>query len=660
MHQPRAAYPRRHGNQNHLTAAAFLVISLFAAGVSATAPATASGIEPAPENTTPQPQPTTPSKAAATPPAGLIVTFKQPPRTSKKGTPKNSQPSQNQLQTLADALPVNTSIRPMSLGKVAVPTSKASYSRVKKTLQTMPGVRIVEPDSRVWSVNDSAHRTTSLVHHTVTPTAKKRTNDPLRSKQWALDPQRGGLGAPLGQPTKAVTVAVIDTGSIDHPELNSVWLPGADLISIPAEARDGNGRDLNARDEGDFRSANDCLGLSRNHSTWHGAHVAGIIGAAHNNGIGISGAAPGVRIVPVRVLGRCGGWTSDIADSIVWAAGGKVPGLAVNKNPAKVINLSLGGFSPCRTVTQDAINYARSRGAAVVVAAGNAMTDSSHFSPANCRGTITVAATDRRRNLAFYSNYGTKVDVAAPGGLFGSDEGVLSTVLKSRTRPRGNPTYKAMPGTSMAAPHVSALAAHLFAANPKLTPAAIERILTNTADPYQDTQCKRCRGGIVNPAKAVAAAKRGGSYRNILPHGTFENGRNSWFELRPGTITNKRSVKPYRGKYAAILGSRGAANTSLISTRVTIPASAQDAYLTYHFRVDSFDSRTVTKDTMKVSVNGYHLLTHTNKARRGKYRSLRVDLREYIGKTVTLSFDAREDEARYTRFTVDNVRLMVK
>ncbi|MEE7566353.1 S8 family serine peptidase, partial [Xanthomonas sp. Kuri4-3] len=179
-----------------------------------------------------------------------------------------------------------------------------------------------------------------------------------------------------------------------------------------------------------------------------GTHVAGTIAAVTNNAVGVAGTAYNAKIVPVRVLGRCGGYTSDIADAIVWASGGSVSGVPANANPAEVINMSLGGSGTCSTTYQNAINGAVSRGTTVVVAAGNSATNVSSSVPANCANVIAVAATTSAGAKASFSNYGTGIDVSAPG------QGILSTLNSGTTTP-GNASYASYNGTSMAAPHVA-------------------------------------------------------------------------------------------------------------------------------------------------------------------------------------------------------------
>jgi serine protease len=207
-------------------------------------------------------------------------------------------------------------------------------------------------------------------------------------------------------------------------------------------------------------------------------------------------------MVPVRVLGKCGGYTSDIADAITWSSGGAVSGVPANANHAKVLNLSLGGTGACDATTQTAINGARSRGAVVVVAAGNDNMDVSNASPANCAGVIAVAATGKTGARASYSNHGTLIDVAAPGG--DGSYGVISTLNLGSSAP-GADNYAGYQGTSMATPHVAGVAALMFAAKPTLTPDQVESMLKSTARAFPAT-CSGCGTGIVDATAAVNAA----------------------------------------------------------------------------------------------------------------------------------------------------------
>jgi serine protease len=130
-------------------------------------------------------------------------------------------------------------------------------------------------------------------------------------------------------------------------------------------------------------------------SSWHGTHVAGTVAAATNNAVGVSGIDWASKLQPVRVLGKCGGYLSDIADAMRWAAGLSVPGTPLNANPARVINLSLGGSGACSATLQSAVDSVIAAGTVVVAAAGNNAGDAGNFQPANCNGVIAVGATTR-------------------------------------------------------------------------------------------------------------------------------------------------------------------------------------------------------------------------------------------------------------------------
>ncbi|MER7476195.1 S8 family serine peptidase [Streptomyces sp. NPDC126510] len=341
-------------------------------------------------------------------------------------------------------------------------------------------------------------------------------NDTEYSKQWDLFESTAGMNVPGAWDTTTgtgVTVAVIDTGYVAHSDLAANIVGGYDFISDTAVSVDGNGRDSNPADPGDWYNDNECgQGIAASTSSWHGTHVAGTIAAATNNGKGVAGIAHGAKISPVRVLGKCGGYDSDIIDAITWASGGTVSGVPANTNVAKVINMSLGGGGACSTATQSAITGAVNRGTTVVVAAGNENQNVSNASPANCNNVIAVAATNRVGSRASYSNYGSLVDIAAPGGetRTSTANGILST-LNSGTKTPSSENYASYQGTSMATPHVAGLVALMKSANSALTPAQIESAVKANARPLPGTCSGGCGAGLADAAKTVQAVKGGTS-----------------------------------------------------------------------------------------------------------------------------------------------------
>ncbi|MEK8028355.1 S8 family serine peptidase [Pseudaquabacterium rugosum] len=335
-------------------------------------------------------------------------------------------------------------------------------------------------------------------------------NDASYGSQWALWEATAGIRAPAAWASTTggnTVVAVVDTGYRPHADLVARIVTGHDFISSATIAADGNARDGDALDAGDGVAAGACgSGSAAAASSWHGTHVAGTIAAVADNGSGVAGVAPGARIQPLRVLGQCGGYTSDIADAITWASGGTVSGLSANPTVARVINLSLGGTGSCGTTLQTAITGARSRGALVVVAAGNAATAASSATPANCQGTTVVAAVGRTGARAYYSNYGAPVALAAPGGDMrsGAADGILSTLNTGTTTP-GADTLAWYQGTSMATPHVAGTAALMLGRNPALTVEQLDQLLRSSARAFP-VACSGCGAGLLDAGAAVAAA----------------------------------------------------------------------------------------------------------------------------------------------------------
>ena len=355
-------------------------------------------------------------------------------------------------------------------------------------------------------------------------------DDPRFSEQWHLtDPATGANVTPTWETSKGmgVRVAVLDTGYVNHVDLRANIPPGAgyDFVSRPFIGNDGDGRDNDAQDPGDWVESGDpsWCGPPSN-SSWHGTHVAGTIAAVTDNAIGVAGVAPKAEIIPIRVLGKCGGASDDIADAIRWAAGLQVPNVPDNKYPAKVINLSLGGPSSiCPPEYQGAINDALGAGATIVVAAGNSDTEVSGFAPANCPGVITVAATNRAGDRSYYSNTGMMVDIAAPGGETYADraDGVLSTLNTGTTYPVHD-NYAFYQGTSMAAPHVAGVAALVHAMHSGLASGDVLNIMQQNAKPFprggvRPCDISTCGAGILDASAATEIAAETSTHTLLRP-----------------------------------------------------------------------------------------------------------------------------------------------
>lgn len=376
-------------------------------------------------------------------------------------------------------------------------------------------------------------------------------NDTLYNTQWHYYETAGGMRLPNAWDITTgtgTTVAVLDTGYLPHNDLVGNIVAGYDMISDAAIAGDGDGRDSNAEDFGDFTPANKCqINTPARNSSWHGTHVAGTIAAVSNNNNDVTGVAWDVSLLPVRVLGKCGGLQSDITDGIRWAAGLSVPGVPLNSNPADVINLSLGSSVPstCSASYQSAIDDAVNAGVTVVVASGND-NSSQGYPPANCNNVVSVAATNRNGARAYYSNYGSDIDVAAPGGeicapisnglipqslsdcqggIVNAADMIQSTYNTGLTNPV-NDSIGTLQGTSMAAPHVAGLVALMYSVNPNTIPADVESVLKSSARSFPVVgvnQCttSNCGSGIVDATAAVNSML---AINSVLVNNTVKSG----------------------------------------------------------------------------------------------------------------------------------------
>ncbi|WP_336603659.1 S8 family serine peptidase [Rothia nasimurium] len=351
----------------------------------------------------------------------------------------------------------------------------AEQDQAIAALEADPAVVAVEPDHLVKAVQSAA---------TVAP------SEPLYGTLWNF---RVSNVAPAWSTAdgSGSTIAIVDTGITKHPDLDGNVVPGYDFISTDEYARDGGGRDSNPTDIGTFSGETP--------SNWHGTHVAGIAAAAAQ-GTGLAGVAPRAKIQPVRVLGVNGwGYASDIADGIVWASGGTVPGVPKNPNPATVVNASLAWpETTCPSAMDAAVKGAYSRGVPVVVASGNAGQNANWWTPANCYFAIVVGSTNSANTITRYSNWGEMLDVVAPGGTL--YEQVNSTSNAGRTTAT-TPTFSGLYGTSQAAPMVAGTIALMKQVHPGMT---IEQIRNTLKSTGSDASGYR----QLNTGAAVAAAKR--------------------------------------------------------------------------------------------------------------------------------------------------------
>lgn len=341
--------------------------------------------------------------------------------------------------------------------------------------------------------------------------------DPKYGQQWYLNQANSIHADGAWQHTRGsakVTVAVIDSGISKHPELDDQLLrnadgsvAGYDFVSEAVGPGDGNGWDS---DPTDPSGRND----------WHGTMVSGVIAAKDNN-VGIIGVAPGVKLLEVRAMGETGGLTSDTVAALNWAIGIKVGKVPVNANPAKVVNISLGssGSLRCDAGALDALTAAAKLNVTVVTAAGNEARPADFAFPGNCGASLNVSAVGPNGDITPYSDYGTFIDVAAPGGDYkqaalaplGSNGGITTTSNTGK-KTYDAPGYVSVEGTSFAAPLVAGVVALMYSLRPSLTTAQVESIIKATVTPFASgTSCSHqtpdtsCGAGIINADAAIDA-----------------------------------------------------------------------------------------------------------------------------------------------------------
>jgi len=368
-----------------------------------------------------------------------------------------------------------------------------------KKLRQQPDIDFAEPNYRVRTL--------------LTP------SDPAYVFQWHYPAISLPQAWNLTTGSADVRVAVVDTGVyLEHPDLQGQMVDGYDFVSSAATSNDGDGLDPDPTDPGDS--------IHLGSSSWHGTHVAGTLVARMNNGEGGTGVAPGVRVMPIRALGRGGGLAYDVLQAVRYAAGMENDSGTLPARPADIINLSLGGAGYSQ-YAQDLYNSVRAKGILLVASAGNENTDEPMY-PASYAGVISVAATDFRGARAPYSNRGAFIDVAAPGGLLSADsnndgysDGILSTSV-AETESGREKSYVYYQGTSMAAPHVSGVAALMKSVHPQMTPEEFESLLVSGAITEDKGPAGRDTDfgyGLINAYSAVEAARalaQGGSTSALI------------------------------------------------------------------------------------------------------------------------------------------------
>lgn len=313
----------------------------------------------------------------------------------------------------------------------------------------------------------------------------------------------------------AVVVADLDTGvRFDHPDLAANLLPGYDMVSDANHANDGDSRDDDASDPGDWLTQAEIsarggpffqCASSAHDSTWHGTQTSGLIAAVTNNGIGMASVGRNVRVLPVRVLGKCGGFDSDILAGMRWAVGLSVPGAPLNPTPARVLNMSFGSDGTCSAAYQQVIAQVAATGAILVGAAGNQVGHAVSV-PGNCPGVIAVGAIRHIGTKVGFSNVGPEIAISAPGGnCVNTTPGsaclypILTTSNTGITTPEDSTysdSFKISVGTSFSTPLVAGTISLMLSANGSLAGQQIRSILQATARPFPTTGADTSQGPV--------------------------------------------------------------------------------------------------------------------------------------------------------------------
>lgn len=561
-----------------------------------------------------------PIGARAAPEARVIVAFK-PEAAVLRGEARplaaeaGAQRSQR-LQRRADALSARAG-RPLVTGQAL--TERWQVLHASGVSSEALAARLAGHPDLAWAVPDRRRRAQMVPNDPLYPASTGRPLGP-DAGQWyfrapdstfvsAVNAEAAWTRRPAGG--EGIVVAVLDTGvRLDHPDLAGRLLPGIDTIVDVTTANDGDGRDADPSDPGDWITVAEgrsgpLAGCGTSDSSWHGTQVSTILGALTNDNNGMAGLAFGARILPVRVLGKCGGFDSDIIAGMLWAAGLEPVAGIVNANPARVLNLSLGGGGACEQSYIDAVQRINAAGAVVAAAAGN---DAGQAvgSPANCPGVIGVGGLRHAGTKVGFSDLGPQITISAPGGncvntapgtaclypiLAGSNNGTQGPGASIWTD-----SYNISVGTSFSSPIVAGTVALMLAGRPALTPDEVKTALQTSArafpttgadngpdDPSPVPQCRApggadqlqcycttglCGAGMLDAAGAVAAAD-GAFARIAVTTPTPTAGAAVQLDGAGSLVAVGRSVAAYswvlRGTGGIVSGFSGAADAATAS-----------------------------------------------------------------------------------------------
>jgi serine protease len=473
----------------------------------------------------------------------------------------------------------------------------ADVNVVLKSLRADPSVQFADVDLRRYphALPDDPlfvpSPSTGGQWYTLTPSATTIMVDGIATMDLAATDAVSAWAITTG--SSGMVIADVDSGvRFDHPDLlragfGGRLLPGYDFVGGDLNrttgaalgtflvANDGDGWDADPSDPGDWINSTDeqnslfpVADCAIEDSSWHGTRVVGVLGALTNNDVGIAGMTWKPYILPVRALGKCGGYDSDIIAGMQWSAGMSVEGVPDNPYPADIINLSLGGSSSCLSDYQSVIGTLSGMGVLIVASAGNG--GSTVDAPANCPGVLAVAGLRNVGTKVGYSSFGAEVGISAPAGNCVETSGACLRSIDTTTNlgltTPGNNGYTDQInynlGTSFSAPIVSGIAALMRAVNANLTPAQLIARIESSASAFPQPaglpQCPtlasdgsgecacvrgQCGAGMVNALSAVRAALN--PIAAVAVPATVSAGNNAVFDASGSVAACNLTVASY-------------------------------------------------------------------------------------------------------------------